>query len=96
VAADRRPNPVGGCFFRGQQWHSNPYVICAEPCWLCELNSYLVRDHSKPVVFAFACRWLQEGDPGGIYKRALDRFPDQGMVKRIWDKVMDGTHPCSS
>eukprot|EP00285_Hemiselmis_virescens_P003758 CAMPEP_0173415062 /NCGR_PEP_ID=MMETSP1356-20130122/84659_1 /TAXON_ID=77927 ORGANISM="Hemiselmis virescens, Strain PCC157" /NCGR_SAMPLE_ID=MMETSP1356 /ASSEMBLY_ACC=CAM_ASM_000847 /LENGTH=621 /DNA_ID=CAMNT_0014377285 /DNA_START=156 /DNA_END=2021 /DNA_ORIENTATION=+ len=31
-------------------------------------------------------RWLQEGDPGGIYKRALDRFPDQGMVKRVWDR----------
>uniref|UniRef100_A0A7S0YVK3 Nitronate monooxygenase domain-containing protein n=1 Tax=Hemiselmis tepida TaxID=464990 RepID=A0A7S0YVK3_9CRYP len=31
-------------------------------------------------------RWLQMGDPGGIYKRALDRFPDQEMVKRVWDK----------
>lgn len=31
-------------------------------------------------------RWLQLGDPGGLYKRALDAFPDQKMVKRVWDK----------
>mmetsp|Transcript_2510 Transcript_2510/g.6006 ORF Transcript_2510/g.6006 Transcript_2510/m.6006 type:complete len:618 (+) Transcript_2510:141-1994(+) len=39
-------------------------------------------------------RWLQDGDPGGIYKRALDRFPDQAMVKRVWDKYyVEGGKP---
>jgi nitronate monooxygenase len=39
-------------------------------------------------------RWLQDGDPGGIYKRALDRFPDQEMVKRVWDKYyVEGGKP---
>jgi len=31
-------------------------------------------------------RWLQDGDPNGIYRRALAAFPDQDMVKRFMDK----------
>jgi len=31
-------------------------------------------------------RWMQDGDPGGLYRRALSHFPDQGMVKRFMDK----------
>ncbi|KAJ1493203.1 hypothetical protein T484DRAFT_1929666, partial [Baffinella frigidus] len=27
-------------------------------------------------------RWLQEGDPGGLYRKALATFPDQGMAQR--------------
>jgi len=32
------------------------------------------------------CRWMQLGDPNGIYRRALAAFPDQAMVKRYMDK----------
>lgn len=39
-------------------------------------------------------RWLQLGDPGGIYRRALSHFPDQGMVKRFMDKYyIEGGKP---
>ena len=31
-------------------------------------------------------RWLQDGDPGNLYRNALSHFPDQGMVKRFIDK----------
>jgi hypothetical protein len=31
-------------------------------------------------------RWLQEGDPGGLYRRALATFPDQPMAQRCIDK----------
>jgi nitronate monooxygenase len=31
-------------------------------------------------------RWMQDGDPGGLYRRALADFPDQDMVKRFMDK----------
>jgi hypothetical protein len=37
------------------------------------------------------CRWLQMGDPGGIYRRALAAFPDQGMAQRLIDKVRSET-----
>jgi NAD(P)H-dependent flavin oxidoreductase YrpB (nitropropane dioxygenase family) len=30
-------------------------------------------------------RWLQDGDPGGLYRRSLAAFPDQGMAKRALD-----------
>jgi NAD(P)H-dependent flavin oxidoreductase YrpB (nitropropane dioxygenase family) len=31
-------------------------------------------------------RWLQDGDPGGLYRKALAAFPDQGMAQRFIDK----------
>ena len=31
-------------------------------------------------------RWLNDGDPGNIYRNALAHFPDQGMAKRFIDK----------
>ena len=31
-------------------------------------------------------RWLQDGDPGGLYRKALAEFPDQGMAQRFIDK----------
>jgi NAD(P)H-dependent flavin oxidoreductase YrpB (nitropropane dioxygenase family) len=31
-------------------------------------------------------RWMQDGDPDGLYRRALSHFPDQDMVKRFMDK----------
>jgi len=31
-------------------------------------------------------RWLQMGDPGGLYRRALAAFPDQEMAQRLIDK----------
>jgi nitronate monooxygenase len=30
-------------------------------------------------------RRLQDGDPGGHMRRALDRFPDRPMAERVWD-----------
>lgn len=40
------------------------------------------------------CRWLQNGDPGGHYRRALSHFPDQDMVKRAMDKFfIEGGKP---
>lgn len=35
---------------------------------------------------AVLCRILQDGDPGGHYRRALSDFPSQAMVERILDK----------
>jgi NAD(P)H-dependent flavin oxidoreductase YrpB (nitropropane dioxygenase family) len=31
-------------------------------------------------------RWLQDGDPGNLYRNALKHFPDQGMAQRFIDK----------
>jgi len=31
-------------------------------------------------------RWLQDGDPGNLYRNALKSFPDQGMAQRFIDK----------
>ena len=31
-------------------------------------------------------RWLQDGDPGGLYRRALASFPDQDMAERVLAK----------
>jgi hypothetical protein len=39
------------------------------------------------VITPFVHRWMQLGDPNGIYRRALAAFPDQAMVKRYMDKV---------
>eukprot|EP00288_Rhodomonas_lens_P018089 CAMPEP_0177704516 /NCGR_PEP_ID=MMETSP0484_2-20121128/8229_1 /TAXON_ID=354590 /ORGANISM="Rhodomonas lens, Strain RHODO" /LENGTH=593 /DNA_ID=CAMNT_0019215907 /DNA_START=219 /DNA_END=2000 /DNA_ORIENTATION=+ len=39
-------------------------------------------------------RWLQRGDPGGLYRRALKEFPDQEMVQRLLDKYfIEGGKP---
>ena len=39
-------------------------------------------------------RWLQDGDPGGLYRKALAAFPDQGMAQRFIDKYyIEGGKP---
>ena len=39
-------------------------------------------------------RWMQDGDPDGLYRRALAAFPDQDMVKRFMDKYyIEGGKP---
>jgi len=39
-------------------------------------------------------RWLQDGDPGNLYRNALKHFPDQGMAQRIIDKYfIEGGKP---
>ena len=35
---------------------------------------------------AVLVRWLQDGDPGGLYRRAMTAFPDQKMTQRALDK----------
>lgn len=44
------------------------------------------------------CRWMQLGDPKGLYRRALSNFPDQLMVKRFMDKyyIEGGKDPSKS
>lgn len=31
-------------------------------------------------------RWLNDGDPGNLYRNALAHFPDQGMAQRFIKK----------
>jgi len=39
-------------------------------------------------------RWLQDGDPGNLYRNALKHFPDQGMAQRMIDKFfIEGGKP---
>jgi nitronate monooxygenase len=40
-------------------------------------------------------RRLQQGDPEGHMRRALDRFPDQAMATRVWDEyfIRGGRRP---